>query len=212
MIEKIKEKIIPLALIAVLIYIAYMILQGLNKISYAFSLESRGRTFGEILLVASEPLQFRLVFPLSIFLLLSAYLPSFEKHSRKLRIVGVITVLFMHFGNFLSFWYLSKHPGIPLIMFVIYGVLLLTFLSKKWLPLSMAVLGVTFVLYSLIFFIYPTGSYILPLILLVYGLIVVTVGVINLRNYIWMKNILKVEAAALALIGIYWLYARIGGT
>lgn len=180
-VEKIREKIVPLALIVVLVDIAYIIFQGVNKTITAFSLETRGTTFTGILHKATEILRFELIVPLSIFLLLSVYLPSFEKHARKLRIAGVITVLFMHFGNFISFQYLSKHLFLSIILFVVYSILLLAFLSKRWLPLSMIAFGVIFVVSPTALFLTSALSIYL-LIPLTYGLILITLGITNLRR------------------------------
>lgn len=178
-VEKIKEKAIPLALAIVLIDIAYLILKGLIKIVYAFlSSEIRTNTFDRIFFGGTKIFQFELALPLGIFLILSSYLQNFETHAKNLRSVGIITVLFMHFGNFLSFLMHGKTPAPFPILFVLYGALLLSFYSKKWLPMSMIVLGAGVVYYYGRFIYLPFGHLVLWDI--AFGLVVAIIGIINL--------------------------------
>lgn len=99
----IKEKIVETALAISLISIALGISYGLIRIIHAFSsFEIGTNSFIKILYKGTNIFQFDLVFLLGIFLVISSYLPSFETHAKKLRMVGIITVLLYAFRKYSS--------------------------------------------------------------------------------------------------------------
>lgn len=78
----------------------------------------------------------------------------------------------------------------------------------------MIVLGSVVVIDYLEFIRSPYFGYFTLVVLgkVVFGLIVATVGLVNLkRNLAWLNIVLKLEAAAFVVLGIYWSILRLGG-
>jgi hypothetical protein len=211
MIKQIGEKVALLVVLLALVDMAYIILTDVWGIANGLiALPQRGWIFRYGLSSSVS-----LMWPLSMVLLLMS-LPTLKPHIGKLKIrtIGSITAAFMIGGIFICALF-SKHSLLNLIVppiFMIFSVSIILFLlfltAKNWHGSTLMVTGIWFTVYSFAFFKLPYAiKFGLPPIYLIFGLLNITAGYINLKDITpKVEKILWAEIVLLFLLGLYRLY------